>query len=165
EDSGAVAILADAELAAVAEEAAPRLLAHRFTLVAGPGGSYEEALAAAAAEPPEVEVQGEDLAFLMYTSGTTGRPKGAMLSHQNLVVNTTNWLYEVGARADDVWLSGLPLFHIGGLNGLLPFLHLGALAVIEPSGGFDPARSLERLAEHDISICFFVPTQWGEICS
>ena len=102
---------------------------------------------------------------MMYTSGTTGRPKGAMLSHQNLVVNTSNWLYEVGARPGDVWLSGLPLFHIGGLNGLLPFLHLGALAVIEPSGGFDPARSIERLARHDVSMCFFVPTQWQEICS
>jgi acyl-CoA synthetase (AMP-forming)/AMP-acid ligase II len=88
-----------------------------------------------------------------------------MLSHQNLVVNTTNWLYEVGARPDDVWLSGLPLFHIGGLNGILPFLHLGALAVIEPSGGFDPAQSIARLARDHVSMCFFVPTQWQEICA
>jgi fatty-acyl-CoA synthase len=129
------------------------------------GTPYEEALAAAAPEQTGTEVDEEQLAFLMYTSGTTGRPKGAMLSHRNLVVNTTNWLYEVGARPDDVWLSGLPLFHIGGLNGLLPFLHLGALAVIEPSGGFDPVRSIERLTRHDVSICFFVPTQWQEICS
>ncbi len=100
----------------------------------------------------------------MYTSGTTGRPKGAMLSHQNLVVNTMNWIYETGARDGDVWLSGLPLFHIGGLNGVLPFLALGSLAVIEPSTGFDPALSLRRLAEHDVSMCFFVPTQWLEIC-
>jgi fatty-acyl-CoA synthase len=76
-----------------------------------------------------------------------------------------NWLYEVGARTDDVWLSGLPLFHIGGLNGVLPFLHLGALAVIEPSGGFDPDRSIGRIAEHGVSMCFFVPTQWQEICA
>jgi acyl-CoA synthetase (AMP-forming)/AMP-acid ligase II len=40
-----------------------------------------------------------------------------------------------------------------------------ALAVIEPSGGFDPLRSIERLARHDVSMCFFVPTQWQEICS
>ncbi|MFN8215971.1 MAG: AMP-binding protein [Solirubrobacterales bacterium] len=128
------------------------------------GDPYEEALAAASPEPPEVLVDDEDLAFLMYTSGTTGRPKGAMLTHQNLVVNTGNWLYEVGARPGDVWLSGLPLFHIGGINGLLPFLALGAPAVIEPSGGFDPARSIARLAANEVSICFFVPTQWREIC-
>ncbi|HET7443179.1 MAG TPA: long-chain fatty acid--CoA ligase [Solirubrobacterales bacterium] len=129
------------------------------------GVPYEEALAAASPDAPGVVVDDQDLAFLMYTSGTTGRPKGAMLSHRNLVVNTTNWLYEVGARPGDVWLAGLPLFHIGGLNGLLPFLHLGALTVIEPSGGFDPALSIERLARHDVSMCFFVPTQWQEICS
>jgi fatty-acyl-CoA synthase len=155
-DCGAAFAIADPELAPLAGATQ--------TLVVGP--EYEEALAGAPAEPPAaVEISGEDLAFLMYTSGTTGRPKGAMLSHQNLVVNTTNWLYEVGARPDDVWLSGLPLFHIGGLNGVLPFLHLGALSVIEPSGGFDPALSIARLAEHDVSMCFFVPTQWGEICS
>ncbi|HET9185467.1 MAG TPA: AMP-binding protein, partial [Solirubrobacterales bacterium] len=152
----------DARLAIADQELAPRAGAVE-TLVVGP--AYEEAIAGASPERPAHEVRGEDLAFLMYTSGTTGRPKGAMLSHQNLVVNTTNWLYEVGARRDDVWLSGLPLFHIGGLNGILPFLHLGALAVIEPSGGFDPALSIARLAEHDVSMCFFVPTQWQEICS
>lgn len=154
-DCGARLAIADPELAARA--------AGVETLVVGP--DYEAALAAGAPERPDHVAHGDDLAFLMYTSGTTGRPKGAMLSHQNLVVNTTNWLYEVGARPDDVWLSGLPLFHIGGLNGILPFLHLGALAVIEPSGGFDPGRSIARLAEHDVSKCFFVPTQWQEICS
>jgi acyl-CoA synthetase (AMP-forming)/AMP-acid ligase II len=154
-DCGARLAIADPELA-------PRAGGVE-TLVVGP--DYEAALAGAPAERPEPAIHGDDLAFLMYTSGTTGRPKGAMLSHQNLVVNTTNWLYEVGARRDDVWLSGLPLFHIGGLNGILPFLHLGALAVIEPSGGFDPALSIARLAEHDVSMCFFVPTQWQEICS
>src|ERR1700742_3555906 len=154
-DSGATLAIADPELA-------PRAGAVE-TIVVGP--DYEEVLAAAAPERPAHEVQSEDLAFLMYTSGTTGRPKGAMLSHQNLVVNTTNWLYEVGARTDDVWLSGLPLFHIGGLNGVLPFLFLGALCVIEPSGGFDPALSIARMVEHRVAMCFFVPTQWQEICS
>lgn len=168
-DSRAVGIVSDEELAEAGSVAAAALPEVRFHLVAGAAPataeSYEEALAAASGEAPDLIVDDEQLAFLMYTSGTTGRPKGAMLSHQNLVVNTMNWLYEVGAREGDVWLSGLPLFHIGGLNGLLPFLHLGALAVIEPSTGFDPVRSIERLAEHDVSICFFVPTQWQEICS
>lgn len=168
-DLRAVGLLSDGELAAVGQAVAPSLPGLRFHLVAGaphPGAeSYEEALAAASPALPPTIVEDDQLAFLMYTSGTTGRPKGAMLTHRNLVVNTMNWLYEVGARPGDVWLSGLPLFHIGGLNGVLPFLHLGALAVIEPSTGFDPHRSLERLARHDVSICFFVPTQWREICA
>ena len=44
----------------------------------------------------------------------------------------------MGATADDVWLSGQPLFHIGGINGMLPFLALGATAIITPTTGFDP---------------------------
>ena len=167
-DSRAVGIISDAELVAVGQAAAPKLPRIRFHLVAGsaqPGAeSYEEALQAAAPKPPEVAVSDEQLAFLMYTSGTTGRPKGAMLTHKNLVVNTMNWLAEIGPGREDVWLSGLPLFHIGGLNGVLPFMALGALAVIEPSTGFDPARSIERLLRHRVSMCFFVPTQWREIC-
>ncbi|HYC82229.1 MAG TPA: long-chain fatty acid--CoA ligase, partial [Solirubrobacterales bacterium] len=154
-DSGSLLAIADPELASLAGEL-PTLLV---------GEEYERALAAAPVEPPPVAVDDEDLAFLMYTSGTTGRPKGAMLSHQNLVCNTTNWLYEVGARRGDVWLSGLPLFHIGGLNGVLPFLHLGSLAVIEPSGGFSAERSIARFVEHGVTMCFFVPTQWQEICA
>ena len=108
----------------------------------------------------------EDLAFLMYTSGTTGRPKGAMLSHQNLVVNTMNWIHEVGAGPDDVWLSGLPLFHIGGLNG--------RAAVPLPRRDqrdrrprrLRPGRARSSSsADHDVTMCFFVPTQWQDICS
>ena len=167
-DSRAVGILSDAELVAAGSAAAEAMPEVRFRLVAGAGTeaaeSYEEALAIASPEPPEPIVEDEQLAFLMYTSGTTGWPKGAMLSHQNLVVNTMNWIYETGAREGNVWLSGLPLFHIGGLNGPLPFLALGSLAVIEPSTGFDPVLSLRRLADHDVSMCFFVPTQWLEIC-
>jgi acyl-CoA synthetase (AMP-forming)/AMP-acid ligase II len=123
------------------------------------------ALAAASPEPPGAVVDDEDLAFIIHTSGTTGRPKGAMLTHQNLVVNTTNWVHEVGATRDDVWLSGLPLFHIGGLNGVLPFLYLGATSVITPSTGFDAGGSIALMAEHGVTMCFFVPTQWDEICA
>lgn len=162
EDSGSCGAIVDGALA----EAAPPGDGFRLMLDGAAGGDpYEEALAAAGEGPPEAVVDDEDLAFLMYTSGTTGRPKGAMLSHQNLIVNTMNWVYELGATREDVWLSGLPLFHIGGLNGILPFLQLGSTAVIERSTGFDPGRSLELLAAHRVSMCFFVPTQWQEICS
>ena len=95
--------------------------------------TYEELLAGADPSPPRTVVDATDLAFLMYTSGTTGRPKGAMLSHGNLVANTRGWVRETGAGHEDVWLSGLPLFHIGGVNGVLPFIHLGGTCVITPS--------------------------------
>jgi fatty-acyl-CoA synthase len=76
----------------------------------------------------QAEVGEHDAALLCYTSGTTGRPKGAILSHASLVATTLSWIHEMRAGADDVWLSGQPLFHIGGINGLLPFLALGPRA-------------------------------------
>ncbi len=103
----------------------------------------------------------------MYTSGTTGRPKGAVLSHLNLVVNTFNLLIaeRIGSGDDHVWLSGLPLFHIAGLSGILPYLVLGGTSVIVPSGDFHPGATLDRLAGERITACFFVPTQWQAICA
>ena len=69
----------------------------------------------------------------------------------------------MGATADDVWLSGQPLFHIGGINGMLPFLALGAKAVITPTTGFDPAAAVRLMEEHAVTMCIFVPTQWDQI--
>ena len=166
DNSDARAIVCDAELSETAAAVA-RELPVRIAVGDTPAGfeGYESLLEAwPATTDPRSDPDGEDLAFLMYTSGTTGRPKGAMLTHQNLVCNTLNWIYELAARADDVWLAGLPLFHIGGLNGILPFVMLGSTSVIEPSTGFDPGRSIELLLEHRVTMCFFVPTQWRAIC-
>ena len=68
------------------------------------------------------------------------------------------------AGEDDVWLSGQPLFHIGGINGLLPFLTLGATSVVTPTTGFDPDAALERIERHGVTMCIFVPTQWDLLC-
>jgi acyl-CoA synthetase (AMP-forming)/AMP-acid ligase II len=69
------------------------------------------------------------------------------------------------ARPGDIWLSGLPLFHIGGVNGILPFIYVAGTSVITPSTNFDPHESLELLARHRATMCYFVPTQWQQICS
>jgi len=167
-DSAAAALIADQDLLDLGAAAAAAVGAPSVRLAVGrvPAGfeGYEEALAGAG-EPPDPPLAGDDLAFLMYTSGTTGRPKGAMLTHANLVASTRAWIAEVGARATDVWLSGQPLFHIGGVNGLLPFIALGATSVLTPTTGFDPERAIELLLRHRVDHCVFVPTQWGEICS
>jgi fatty-acyl-CoA synthase len=98
-------------------------------------------------------------------SGTTGRPKGAMLSHRNLVASTLGWIHEMRVGEEDVWLSGQPLFHVGGINGLLPFLVLGATCVITPTTGFDPGSAPALLEAHGVTMCIFVPTQWDAICA
>ncbi len=169
DDSRAVAVLTDGQLVSLALAAtvdldAVRLVVTTGEVVAG-AESYEELLAGGSAEAPDVEVHEDDLAFLMYTSGTTGRPKGAMLTHQNLVANTINWSIEMEARPGDIWLSGLPLFHIGGVNGVLPFIYLAGTSIITPSTNFDALESLRLIEKHRATMCYFVPTQWQQICS
>ena len=169
EDSESVGVLTDGELTALALESTAGLETVRFVVTTGDvvegSESYEELLAGGSHEEPDADVEEGDLAFLMYTSGTTGRPKGAMLTHQNLVTNTINWSIEMEARPGDIWLSGLPLFHIGGVNGVLPFIYLAGTCIITPSTNFDPRESLRLLEKHRVTMCYFVPTQWQEICS
>jgi fatty-acyl-CoA synthase len=107
-----------------------------------------------------------DVAFMMFTSGTTGRPKGALLSHANLIANTMTMFAALEIAATDRrWLAGLPLFHIAGLSGLLPFLYVGGTSTIVPSTPFD-ANAVVNLIERDaITSCYFVPTQWQAICA
>ena len=114
---------------------------------------------------PQAPIGPDDPALLCYTSGTTGRPKGAILTHANLVASTLSWIEEMGATDEDVWLSGQPLFHIGGINGMLPFLALGATAIITPTTGFDPAAAVRLLERHAVTMCIFVPTQWDQVCA
>ncbi len=182
EDAGAAALIVDAGLAGLAGTVRARLAGPgrgavgtlRACLVtdgaeseAGPGAeAYGSALSEASDEPLMIDVAETDPAFLMYTSGTTGRPKGAVLSHFNLVMNTFNMMLTMGITGDDeVWLSGLPLFHIGGLNGILPYLMTGGTSIILPSGQFDPAQVVNLLEAERVTGCYFVPTQWQAICA
>ena len=105
------------------------------------GPAYDDAVASAPRRE-SADVGEDDPALMCYTSGTTGRPKGAVLTHRNLVASTLSWIHEMRAGEDDVWLSGQPLFHIGGINGLLPFLVLGATVIITPTTTFDPEAML-----------------------
>lgn len=134
-----------------------RLAGLEQVLVTGRGpsprrtASYERALARAA-EPPRAEVGPEDLALLAYTSGTTAEPKGAMLTHGNLLSNL-DMIRAVPALAQsesDVVLAALPLFHIFGLATLALVLREGAAAVLVER--FDPAATLELVSRHRVTV-------------
>ena len=153
DDSGAVALICDSDVPAA-----------RVGLVLEAGPGYDDAIGAAPPWRETPDLHEDDVALMCYTSGTTGRPKGALLTHGNLVASTLSWIHEMRAGQDDVWLSGQPLFHIGGINGLLPFLVLGATVIITPSTTFDPEAMLRLIAAHRVTMCIFVPTQWGTIC-
>jgi fatty-acyl-CoA synthase/long-chain acyl-CoA synthetase len=165
-DSGAVAVIADAALLDLVQSARERGGEVRAVIGIGADGElgYEAALAAASDVPPELEVGQEEAAFIMYTSGTTGRPKGAVLTHQNLLVHYFSVAVHLGVTADDrVGLSGAPLFHIAGLGGILQNLLVGGCSVLTKSGQFSAAEMVDLLERERVTSCFFVPSQWAEI--
>jgi long-chain acyl-CoA synthetase len=99
-----------------------------------------------------------DLAWLFYTSGTTGRPKGAMLSHGNLSAMSRGYFADVDSIAPgDSILHAAPMSHGSGLY-ILPHVAAGALNVIPESGGFEPAEMFRLFATHDGVTVFAAPT-------
>ncbi|MFF1640467.1 long-chain fatty acid--CoA ligase [Streptomyces sp. NPDC058246] len=126
------------------------------------GARYEELIAGAADEPIDQPVTADDTCIIMYTSGTTGRPKGAMLTHSNLTWNAVNVLVDHDLTADERALVCAPLFHTAGLNMLtLPVLLKGGTCVLVES--FDPAATLDLIERHRITFMFGVPTMFDQV--
>lgn len=111
------------------------------------------------AEPAPVTDRGaDDLAWLFYTSGTTGRPKGVMLSHRNLLTMTLSYFSDVDRPgADSAILYAAPMSHGAGMYAFAHVLVSGR-HVIPPSGGFDPAEILSLSRHHRKVSMFAAPT-------
>jgi len=128
----------------------------------GVGPEYETLLAAAPDQPIDEPVGLDDVCVIMYTSGTTGRPKGAMLTHGNLTCNAVNVLVDQDLITDEVALVSAPLFHTAALNMLtLPVLLKGGTCVIVEA--FDPAGSFDLIARHRITYMFGVPAMFAQM--
>ncbi len=103
------------------------------------------------------EISFEDPHLILFTGGTTGLPKGAVLSHRLIFWNSINTITSWGLRPDDVQPLVFPLYHTGGWNVLLvPFYHIGATTIL--MGDFDPDETLRVIENHKCSIVVAVPT-------
>ena len=112
---------------------------------------------------PPIEVDPNAPAAIMYTSGTTGFPKGVLSSHSALLNVNIGIIYGGDLRYNDIALVPVPLFHNGGLNVLLqPTLEVGGTAVIMEKG-FDPEKFLSFISRHNVTLTMCVPTQLAMI--
>lgn len=116
---------------------------------------FAEALAADPLPAP-APAGGHEVACLLYTSGTTGFPKGAMISHANALFNVASCERTLGYRPDDVGLVALPLFHVTALHSqLVALLARGATVVLQQD--YDTRGMLELVAGHGVTALFLVP--------
>jgi fatty-acyl-CoA synthase len=126
------------------------------------GAEYEGLLTESPTDPVDEPVTPDDTCIIMYTSGTTGRPKGAMLTHGNLTWNAINVLVDTDLIADERALVSAPLFHTAGLNMLtLPVLLKGGTCVLVEA--FDPDATFDLIEQHRITFMFGVPTMFEQV--
>ncbi len=168
EDSGASVIVVDAPLAPMVGKVAELTPALRTRIVLGEAAGLEsyEAILADGPRAELADVPEDATALVMYTSGTTGRPKGAMLSHRNLQMQALTCIRANGVWDEsDVAFLTAPFFHIAGLGSMAPSFLLGTPTVIHPLGAFDAAAVVDAWEKERATVVFNVPQQWQAICA
>jgi acyl-CoA synthetase (AMP-forming)/AMP-acid ligase II len=163
DDSEAALLLFDASAIGAVRERdelpAPSLVSPPIAL--GPVEGYPDLTTLAAAHPaspPAVDVIENDDATILYTSGTTGRPKGALFDHHRTLWAGANNALMLGLRDGDRILHVAPMYHAGALTVIVGGTHIGGTHVILP--GFAPEPVLDALEQHQINVFFGVPTMY-----
>jgi acyl-CoA synthetase (AMP-forming)/AMP-acid ligase II len=108
------------------------------------------------ADPTPSSLSPTDIQFLLYTSGTTGRPKAVINEHRAMLAQVLDTTIVTEARPDDVYLAMTPFFTAGGMIRTLAWLYLGQTMVIHPR--FDPDAALDAIERRRVSMTTFIPT-------
>jgi acyl-CoA synthetase (AMP-forming)/AMP-acid ligase II len=117
---------------------------------------YKNTVANSGESFSQAKVDGDDLAHLFYTSGTSGRPKGVMLSHQNVCIHALSTIAELGLTDADIWGHFAPMFHLADAWAVFAITWVGGCHVMSPH--FTPESTLAAFEKHQISITNLVPT-------
>lgn len=126
------------------------------------GADYEELLRAASVEaPPAIDIQGEDIAQIYYTSGTTGRGKGVVLTHQNVYVHALGTIAEFKLSDMDVWIHAAPLFHLADGWATWSITWVGGVHVLVPE--FRERVVLEAIDTEGVTITNMIPTMFNAL--
>ncbi|MGH9759818.1 MAG: AMP-binding protein, partial [Blastocatellia bacterium] len=159
--SGAVAVVVDDALAPLLDEVRSKLntVKHFISIGDAPRQgylSYEQLLKTSGDEYARPAITEDDLVGLFYTSGTTGEPKGVMLSHRNIVANIEHSTALHQPKGDDIYLHAAPMFHLADAATVFSNTHHGITQVFIPR--FDPKAVLEAIATEHVSSILLVPT-------
>ncbi len=127
-----------------------------------PGGwtGYEDLVAKGPESEPSAAVQPGDMWALMYTSGTTGRPKGAIRNHQGSALMSLVTALDMGLTGDDTALLVMPMCHANSLNFACAFTYIGATVVVDDRKSFDPEALLATMASQHVTFTSLVPTHY-----